>query len=200
MTHTELVAALAKDGATIAREMTGPDAHLVHMSMGISGEIGEIVHHLDAYPCMFVSEVDELIEECGDLEFYMEGYQQGLDHLSCGFVDHGYIVSHNSVMDIALGLVFASANIIEHTKKFVVYRKTLNVLCLWNELNSLHGNLAALYNRIGTSRVQVLDLNIKKLTKRYGAAYSDAAAIARVDVQQESVCKIIDPKLLTQNE
>jgi len=79
LTHAELVTALAKPGETIAAEINGSDAHLIHMVMGISGEAGEL---LDAIKkCVIYRKPldrENVIEELGDLEFYMEGLRQGL--------------------------------------------------------------------------------------------------------------------------
>jgi NTP pyrophosphatase (non-canonical NTP hydrolase) len=77
--YSEMVAALAKPGEKIASELTGEDAHLIHMAIGISGESGEL---LDAIKkrAVYRKELDRenVIEELGDLEFYMEGLRQGL--------------------------------------------------------------------------------------------------------------------------
>ena len=74
-----MVAALAKPGERIASELTGEDAHLIHMAIGISGESGEL---LDAIKkrAVYRKELDRenVIEELGDLEFYLEGIRQGL--------------------------------------------------------------------------------------------------------------------------
>lgn len=78
ITHPELVKKLAKDGATILREMDAQDMHLLHMSLGICGESGEL---LDAIKggAIYRKEYNRanIIEELGDLEFYMEGLRQG---------------------------------------------------------------------------------------------------------------------------
>ena len=77
--HSEMVALLAKSGATIAREINADDAHLMHMAIGISGESGEL---LDAIKKQVIYrkplDRENVIEELGDLEFYMEGMRQGL--------------------------------------------------------------------------------------------------------------------------
>ncbi len=39
----DMVRALAKPGEKIAAEITGLDAHLLHMIVGISGESGELL-------------------------------------------------------------------------------------------------------------------------------------------------------------
>ncbi len=77
--HGEMVAALAKSGHTIAVELTAEDAHLMHMAIGISGEAGEL---LDAIKKRVIYrknlDRENVIEELGDLEFYLEGLRQGI--------------------------------------------------------------------------------------------------------------------------
>lgn len=77
--HAKMVKALAKSGEAIKEEMTPVDAHLFHMAAGISGEAGEL---LDAIKkaVIYRKELDHtnVVEELGDLEFFMEGLRQGL--------------------------------------------------------------------------------------------------------------------------
>lgn len=77
--HDEMVKALAKDGATIAAEIDGADAHLMHMAIGVSGEAGEL---LDAIKKKVIYrkdlDLENVLEELGDIEFYLEGLRQGL--------------------------------------------------------------------------------------------------------------------------
>ena len=79
LSHPELVTALAKPGDVIASEITGKDAHELHMAVGIAGEAGEL---LDAIKkaVIYRKPLDRVnvIEELGDLEFYMEGLRQSL--------------------------------------------------------------------------------------------------------------------------
>lgn len=78
--YSKMVRTLAKSGATIAQELTGDDAHILHMAVGVSGEAGEL---LDAVKkaAIYRKPLDRenVIEELGDLEFYMEGLRQGLN-------------------------------------------------------------------------------------------------------------------------
>ena len=80
MNHSELVANLAKSGEEIVATITPEQAHLLHMAVGISGEAGEL---LDAVKkaVIYQKEIDleNVIEELGDVEFYMEGLRQGLE-------------------------------------------------------------------------------------------------------------------------
>jgi len=77
--HSDMVAQLAKPGQDIVDQLTAGDAHTLHMAVGISGESGEL---LDAVKkaVMYRKQIDmeNIIEELGDLEFYMEGLRQGL--------------------------------------------------------------------------------------------------------------------------
>jgi NTP pyrophosphatase (non-canonical NTP hydrolase) len=77
--YPQLVNALAKDGAEICAEMSPHNAHLIHMVLGISGESGEL---LDAVKkaTIYQKPIDRenVIEELGDIEFYLEGLRQGL--------------------------------------------------------------------------------------------------------------------------
>lgn len=75
--HSDLVKALAKPGEDIQRTLTPEDCHAVHMVLGISGEAGEL---LDAVKKATIYrkplDRENVIEELGDLEFYMEGLRQ----------------------------------------------------------------------------------------------------------------------------
>jgi len=87
--HAVMVRALAKDGALIADEMTPHSAHILHMAVGVSGESGEL---LDAVKkaVIYNKEIDRknIVEELGDLEFYMEGLRQGLCITREETIDH----------------------------------------------------------------------------------------------------------------
>lgn len=79
MTHPELVKALVKPGEDIHRESSPSDMHLLHMVLGIAGEAGEMV---DAIKKAVIYRkhlnLKNVIEEFGDLEFYMEGLRTAL--------------------------------------------------------------------------------------------------------------------------
>lgn len=78
-THPELVANLVKPGSDIVATLSPLDAHILHMAVGVSGEAGEL---LDAVKkaAIYQKPIDRenVIEELGDLEFYMEGLRASL--------------------------------------------------------------------------------------------------------------------------
>jgi NTP pyrophosphatase (non-canonical NTP hydrolase) len=79
MDHTFLVSKLVKPGMAIKEEMTADSAHLIHMIMGLCGETGEL---LDAIKKSVIYnktlDIENVIEELGDIEFYLEGLRQSL--------------------------------------------------------------------------------------------------------------------------
>jgi len=77
--HQLLVKHLAKPGDEIVAEMTPEKAHLLHMVLGAAGEIGELVDTLKKHVIYNQTlDMSNIIEELGDLEFYLEGLRQGL--------------------------------------------------------------------------------------------------------------------------
>jgi NTP pyrophosphatase (non-canonical NTP hydrolase) len=80
ITHSHLVKVLVKPGSQILAEMSPEDAHLTHMTIGVAGEAGEL---LDAIKkkTIYQKELDRenVIEELGDIEFYLEGIRQQLN-------------------------------------------------------------------------------------------------------------------------
>jgi NTP pyrophosphatase (non-canonical NTP hydrolase) len=78
-THHDIVRALAKPGEKIAAELTAQDAHNLHMAVGICGEAGELIDAVKK-AVIYRKPLDRpnVIEELGDLEFYMEGLRQSL--------------------------------------------------------------------------------------------------------------------------
>lgn len=77
--YAEMVAQLAKPGADVLSGLTPMGANLIHMAMGIAGEAGEL---LDAIKKATVYgkplDLGNVIEELGDLEFYLEGLRAEL--------------------------------------------------------------------------------------------------------------------------
>lgn len=79
--HFDLVNKLAKPGSEIADNMNAHEAHLIHMVLGISGEAGELLDAIKKYAIYKKPlDLDNVIEELGDLEFYLQGlrYQLGI--------------------------------------------------------------------------------------------------------------------------
>lgn len=76
--HSEMVTTLVKSGDAIISSLTPEKAHVLHMAVGISGESGELLDAVKKH-VIYNKPIDRenVIEELGDLEFYMEGLRQG---------------------------------------------------------------------------------------------------------------------------
>lgn len=79
MKHSELVENLKKDPLDIVMEMTADKADLLHMVIGVAGEAGELLDAIKKHT-MYDKPLDivNVVEELGDIEFYLEGIRQAL--------------------------------------------------------------------------------------------------------------------------
>ena len=80
--YAAMVAGLAKPGQTIIDEMNPQKAHLLHMGGCMCEEAGEVYgvikKHIFYNKPLTPEMREKIINELGDLEFYMEGFRQGL--------------------------------------------------------------------------------------------------------------------------
>lgn len=75
--HAQLVLETCKPGKSIA--LTSLSAHLIHMALGMAGEAGELVDAIKKH-AIYCKPLDSenIIEELGDLEWYMQGLRAAL--------------------------------------------------------------------------------------------------------------------------
>ncbi len=75
--YDKMTAVLSKAGSDIINELSPEKADLLHMAVGVSGEAGEL---LDAVKKATIYnkplDRENMIEELGDLEFYMSRIRQ----------------------------------------------------------------------------------------------------------------------------
>ena len=75
--YTKFVEGRIKDPDLITEEMDDTKANLLHMAIGVAGEAGELLDAIKKFAIYNKElDVDNVIEELGDLEFYMEGMRQ----------------------------------------------------------------------------------------------------------------------------
>ncbi len=69
-----------KPGEEIISKLTPRSVNAWHMATGVAGEAGELLDAVKKY-VIYNKPLDRanVVEELGDLEFYMEGLRQGLD-------------------------------------------------------------------------------------------------------------------------
>lgn len=82
ITHPEMVAKLLKPGAKILASMTPEKMTLLHCASKLCSEAGELLDAVGKL-CFYEQKLDRdnIIEEDGDIEFYLEGIRQTLDYI-----------------------------------------------------------------------------------------------------------------------
>lgn len=179
---SEMVMALAKPGADIIASLTPGSAHNLHMAVGISGEIGELLEAVSAPE----QNRDDIVEELGDMEFYMDGLRQnvGITREQClarvaGTVPQGLRAT-------STGIVGGAAMLLDAVKKSAVYCKDLNVDEVTRCLGLVEHDLEGLRAHYDITREECIEANIYKLAlgpkARYKSGkYSNEQAQARAD-------------------
>lgn len=195
--YASMVTALIKPGADILATLTPEKADAWHMATGVAGEAGEL---LDAIMQFYYVGGDldrtNLIEELGDLEFYLEGIAQRYGILAAIGPKHlswtGLIASSGRLTVVALDLL-------DTVKKEVIYNKAIDRDRLVACVGELHALMSHIRTATGIDRKDVLEANIVKLylgneknKARYpDGKFTDAAAQARAD---KEVAALVTPR------
>lgn len=189
--HSQMVTALAKPGHKIFATLTPGDCHLLHMLIGMVGELAELEQALFAY------DVENITEEFGDYEFYVEGYRQAFSIIPLPLVVEELPEKHD-IEDQPGGkywfeLYAATTELVDATKRISIYNKPEYLAdpvgILTPIFNKIYRALFNLYGITGINREDVLNHNLNKLLKgdraRYKqGTYSDDQANARADKQE----------------
>ena len=176
-----MVSALVKPGGEIVSQMTAHNAHLMHMAMGISGEVGEVVE-----ACMGNlgenckdNNVAEIMEEVGDLEFYLEGLCQILCIKNERTVyPYGADIGNVALLELAV----RGARVADVVKKICMYQDDTKWGLLVEEIQFFRNRLDTIYSTLPFTHDDALEGNFKKLSKRYEKlTYNDSSARNRAD-------------------
>lgn len=77
--YPEFVASLVKPPAAIISTLNADKVDLIHAVLGVSGEAGELLDAIKKFVIYNKNlDLENVIEELGDLEFYMEQLRQRL--------------------------------------------------------------------------------------------------------------------------
>ena len=185
ISHPDMVAALVKPGDVIAANMTPAEADLWHAATGVAGETSEILDAVMAGETGGALDRDNLIEELGDMEFYLEQTRQNLG-LAREVTLPDYDMVGYDLLGIACSLAVAGGTLLDLAKKVAIYKKAVAPEDFIRTLRMAEVSMAAMREHLGVSREVTLQGNIDKLSIRYkGLNYSDDAAQARADKQGE---------------
>lgn len=185
ITHSEMVKGLAKPGENIIDELTPDAAHLLHMAVGIAGESGELCREIYNSDFFTLVNIDNVTEELGDLEFYIEGLSQGLSikilcdesRLRRVISDSLAVAQHNSVL-----LTVESCILLDCIKKSAFYAKDVKIENVKESISKIVEHMLVIRLCFKITRKLTIDNNISKLGKRYkGHSYSNEQAIDRAD-------------------
>lgn len=105
ITHPELVAALMKPGVDILVTLTPEKVDMLHNGVGISGEAGELLDGIKKH-VVYNKPLDRenIVEELGDLEFYMEGLRQ-----TVGITREETLVANIAKLQVRYGAKYSDA-------------------------------------------------------------------------------------------
>jgi len=182
--HELMVLGLAKDGQELIKGLTPKTAHNLHMAIGISGEVAELVE------AMIDGSLMNLVEEIGDCYFYITGLIQG-----AGVQPHyvNYSDYYNAVgagmyvYGAAMKLSICAGFLLDAVKKEAIYNKPLDLIECEKQLSIILCCLETIMKSRGITKEQCLQANYDKLGKRYeNHQYSDEQAQQRKDKNGES--------------
>ena len=188
ITHPQLVAALVKPPIDIIATLSQYSTDLWHGATGVAGEAGELLEMVSGG----IIDIENLVEELGDLEFYMEQIRQRTGINRIPEADH-FADSYENTEDrgtallvLTVDLVVEATKVLDFIKKCAIYNKELDKDSLSTALSAMDAVMAKIRKVAGVQRETVLLENIRKLSKRYESlSYSDKAAQDRADKQPE---------------
>lgn len=170
--HKDMVAKLAKPGVEIVQSLNAVEAHLIHMAIGVSGEVAELLAAVDN------NDRPNALEELGDIEFYFEGMCQGADVIIAHVAPSLGSVQKDPLPDV----IIQAGEVLDLSKKIVIYKDDSKWDALRIEMQRFRNALDQFYAVAEFTHEEALAANIKKLGKRYeNFNYSDTAAKSRAD-------------------
>lgn len=185
ITHPQLVAALVKPPLDIMTTLSQFSTDLWHGATGVAGEAGELLEMISGG----IIDIENLVEELGDLEFYMEQIRQRTsieripeaDHFADSF-EFDAAQNGTVLLMLTVDLVVEATKVLDYIKKCAIYNKELDRDNLSTALSAMDAVMAKMRKVAGVQRETVLMENIRKLSKRYASLnYSDKAAQERAD-------------------
>lgn len=87
-------------------------------------------------------------------------------------------------LHMAIGISGEAGELLDSIKKATIYRKPLDIANIVEECGDLLFYIVGILDSIDTELDSVIAENMAKLSTRYGKAYSNAAAVERLDKMQ----------------
>ena len=174
MVYEEMINALKKPGQEILDSWNATDASISHMLVGIYDEYIEVQDALEAYA---VSPNEDtrahVIEELGDLTFYVIGVAQ-----DCDIVLTDTKLPSDQIPPLRKVVMETTTAL----KRYLYYRKPLDKAEVAIQLLKVLVHVGIEAKKLSSSLDAVTQANMKKLGQRYeDFKYSDEAANSRQD-------------------
>lgn len=174
--YSDMVSKLAKPGVEILTSLDPMKCHIIHMCLGIAGEYGELECEINEL-VNGSSNRKNVVKEFGDLEFYLEGLRQA-------FNIERYDGARHRTGESLMSYTGSIGILIDILKKGIAYNKDFPLDELETAFKDVECFLEHLRRVAQVTRPETIDVNMKKLAKRYdNFVYSDNAAVKRVDVK-----------------
>lgn len=162
--------------ANLFKPMGSLAATALHAAVGIAGEAAELAA---------ARRIEDVVEELGDVEFYVEAYYQTVGGRDDGVevvVERPDPCYDLTLATAAMGVSVAAGNLLDLTKKAWVYGKPLDLQAVRYQLMRIEVMMETVRELFSVRRADVLGANQAKLGKRYpDGVYADAAAQQRAD-------------------
>lgn len=162
-----MVRELVKSPQKLHEESTPDKWALLHPAIGIAGEVAEIMHATDR---------DNLIEEAGDLLFYIGDMRDAAG------------IGEFTEFDTSEPMDLWAGRLLDAVKKVVIYGQPFDddkQNKIANAVDAIENHLLVMLDEAGSSWEEAIDHNLRKLktgpNARYAGGYSDEAAAARAD-------------------
>lgn len=195
--HTGMVADLTKDPEAIRDNLTCLQTDLLHMMAGVNDEAAELLEAIAL--AVFDGEeldVENVIEELGDLEFYLNRTRSSLaitreslltqiePALALEASEH--TLQRPNLVKACFDLMAGVGQYTSCVKKYCIYGKPFDRAMMMGAMSKIEIQLAYFRSVVGVKWEAVLQCNYHKLankeTGRYkSGTYSDEAAIRRED-------------------
>lgn len=166
--HQAMVRHLVKPAETLQDSSTAFKWALLHPTLGIAGEITELLYATDS---------DNFLEEAGDLLFYIQDLR-----------DQAGLAPYFSFPDTEDPIDLCAGHLVDLVKRVVIYGQPFDEerkIKLYHLLDLIEGHLRLMLELRGFSHALALTHNIDKLytgkKARYASGYSDKAAAERAD-------------------
>ncbi len=185
--HSEMVTALVKPGRKIIDSLTAAKADLWHMGSCVPGEAAELAELMLAVASgQKPMDMDNLKEELGDIEFYVERIRQiaGITRPMVleTLANPANQVHYDEEVLTTLAIVAAAGQVFDAIKRHVIYEKGVDFASMLKALAQLEMHMDDLRVLYGVTHEETLEANIAKLRVRYEKmVYCNDSATARAD-------------------